>query len=634
MDPNTLDGAIRVSREQLLSLQRPDGHWRGDLKMNTISESGFILLQAIRGRLEDPRVPSLAKYILSQQNDDGGWTIYPGGPSDLDASIEAYFALKLAGIDHLAHTMALARDRILEMGGAEEAMTFRLVFLAALGQIPYSYCPSIPPELLFAPKWFPINLYRMSSWTRTLLVPLSIILAYKPVTTPADGLSVTEIFRIPPQETRKISWSVLQGSPSTWGNIFLLADQMLKYYERLPFTSMRNAAIRAAERWIIDRSQGSKSPVGYSLGTVYMILALRCLGYSDNCPEVMWLERQLNSLVIEEGDAIRFQPCFSPVWDTAWSMLALAASGVSSDDPVLVRAGDWLLEREIRRPSDWAIYRPHLEPSGWSFQYDGIFYPDLDDTAIVLLAFSRSGRLRNEDFQGGLRRATRFLKGMQSGDGGWAGFEPDINNKFLEQLPFADHNAILDPSCADVTGRVLEMFGQYGHGPEEPFIKDAVKFLFRIQEPEGCWYGRWGVNYIYGTWQALVGLESIGLDQTDPRIRTAVQWIKSVQHTSGGWGESCASYADRSMMGKGDPTPSQTSWAVLSLMAHGEANSPHVRRGIQWLLTAQKTEGDWEEAAFTGTGLPEVIYLRYSHYRIYFPLIALARYRDAVANET
>ncbi|MGL4463331.1 MAG: squalene--hopene cyclase, partial [Planctomycetia bacterium] len=388
-------------------------------------------------------------------------------------------------------------------------------------------------------------------------------------------------------------------------------------------------AVRAAERWMIEHFDGSDGLGAIYPPMVYTIIALRCLGYADDSTEMKWAEKQLEDLVVDDEKMLRIQPCVSPIWDTALAMIALADAGLPEDHPGLVEAADWLLAHEIRQPGDWSLSTPGVEPSGWPFEYHNRFYPDLDDTAMVLMALRRTGRFNEEPCQRSVHRALRLLLAMQSRDHGWAAFDRDIDNKVLECVPFADHNAMLDPSCPDITGRVLEMLGQLGYRRGKPFIDDAIQFIFSHQEPEGCWFGRWGVNYIYGTWQVLLGLAAIGVDHRHPRVRKAVDWLKSVQQPTGAWGETCDSYLDRSLMGTGEPTPSQTGWAVAALVAVGEADSPEARRGVQYLLDTQLEDGSWDEGPFTGTGFPKVFYLRYTFYRLYFPLMAIARWRKA-----
>lgn len=624
-----VENAIEQTTHLLLDLQRDDGHWCGELEGDTILESEYILLQAFLGRIGSPKIGKCARYLLTQQNADGGWSNYPGGPADVSVATKAYFALKLAGYDAESEPMRRARFMILEAGGAETVNSFTRYYLAALGQMPYSQCPSVPPELVLLPRWFPINLYAMSAWTRTIVVPLSIVHAHKPVTEIPPSLGIAELYRTPPSAGQLPVVSQLDGRMLTWPNMFRLIDRGVKLYEKLPLRFARRRALRVAEQWVLERFEGSDGLGAIFPPMVFSIMALKCLGYAENSAEFAWGEQKLDELIIEEGDTIRLQPCLSPIWDTALTIISLADAGLPAEHPALEKAADWLLDREVRQPGDWCRRNNDVQPSGWAFEYANRFYPDLDDTAMVLMALRRTGQFLTERTQQAVHRALCFVLALQNRDRGWGAFDRDIDNSVLEAIPFADHNAMLDPSCPDITARILEMLGQLGYRRGKPFIDDAIRFLFDRQEPEGCWYGRWGVNYIYGTWQVLCGLAAIGYDMRHPRVRKAVDWLKAMQQADGGWGESCDSYRDRSMMGRGHVTPSQTAWALLGLIAAGEAESPAAQRGIERLMEMQQADGSWDEPWFTGTGFPKVFYLRYHYYRLYFPLLALARFHTA-----
>jgi squalene-hopene/tetraprenyl-beta-curcumene cyclase len=631
VDLARLESSIKNARDRLLSWQKPDGHWCGELEGDTILESEYVLLLTFLGRMGDPKIGKCARYLRGKQNEDGGWGNYPGGASDLSVTVKAYFALKITGDAATAPHMAKARECVLRLGGAENVNSFTRFYLAALGQIPYSSCPTVPPELLLLPKWFPLNIYRMSSWTRSIVVPLAIVQAHMPVTPLSPTLGIKELFSRDGADREAPACSRLQGRLFSWRNFFRLCDRGLKVYERFVPLTWRRRAIKAAEKWMIDHFDGSDGLGAIFPPMVYTLMALRSLGYGDDTPEFRWGEKHLNDFIIEEDDAIRLQPCVSPVWDTAIAIIALADAGMPADDPRLLAAADWLLEREIRNPGDWSVLQPHVKPSGWAFEYNNRWYPDLDDTAMVLLALSRTARFDQPACQEVVKRATAFLDGMQSSDHGWAAFDKDVCNPILECVPFADHNAMLDPTCPDITARVLECFAALGRGRDLPHVEKAVQYVLSHQEQEGCWYGRWGVNYVYGCWQALLGLSAIGYDMRHPRIRKAVDWLTNCQQASGGWGESADSYFDRSQMGKGLATASQTAWAVMALVASGDAESDACRRGVDYLLATLNADGSWDEPYFTGTGFPQVFYLRYHYYRQYFPLLALGRYRAAVA---
>ncbi len=621
----TLSQAVRDAREYLLGLQRPDGHWCAELQGDTILESEYVLLLAFLGEERGPIARKAAAYILEQQREDGSWSNFPDGPIEVSVSVKAYFALKLTGHDPQAPYMVRARQRILEAGGAIRCNSFTKFYLALLGQLPYSSCASVPPELILLPRCFYVNLYAMSSWTRTIVVPLSIFSAYKPVRRLPESLGIRELFVDPPD---KPTWPT---SPTkrwfSWTNFFLGVDWCYKRVENWLGPIRRRAIARAAE-WMRERLKDCDGLGAIFPPMIYTIVALRCLGVGDDDPEMIEARRVLDELILEEEETIRLQPCFSPVWDTGLTLNALAEAGLTAEDPRIARCIDWLLEREVRIRGDWSITNPHLQPGGWFFEYKNAVYPDTDDTAMVLLALSRLGGMERADVRAAVERGLAWLVGMQNSDGGWAAFDRDINRELLTYVPFADHNAMLDPSCPDITARVLEALGEHGHRADEPSIARAIAHIERTQDPRGCWLGRWGVNYIYGTWQVLLGLRAVGYDMQSPSVRRAVAWLESVQQSNGGWGETCASYDDPSLAGKGTPTASQTAWAILGLLAAGKVDSPAVQAGIDYLLRTQRPDGGWTETPFTGTGFPKVFYLKYHYYCLYFPLLALARYHN------
>ncbi|MBX6314178.1 MAG: squalene--hopene cyclase [Isosphaeraceae bacterium] len=620
-----LERALEATRDRLLDWQHPDGHWVGELEGDTILESEYILLMAYLGRHREEVCLRLGQYIHDKQRPEGGWAIYPGGPFDLSASVKAYFALKLIGLPTDHPTMARARALILEAGGAHGCNSFTRFYLALLGQIPYSDCPSVPPELILLPKTWGFSLYAMSAWTRTIVVPLSILSAMKPVKHLPPKASIGELFR--PDLPKPSRWTK---RTFTWTNFFLVVDRLLQWADRHLPASWRQPAIRAAHRWMLDHFEDSDGLGAIFPPMIYSVVALDCLGYERDSAPMRWCLQQLEDLIIPEDGATRVQPCVSPVWDTAIATIALSDAGLPGSHPALMRSVRWLLDKEVRKPGDWCARRPGIEPAGWYFQYRNELYPDIDDSAMVLLALQRSALADGPEVRAATRRAVAWILAMQNRDGGWAAFDADIDNQVLTKVPFADHNAMLDPSCADITARILEILGSLGYRADHPAIARALEYLWRTQEPQGCWYGRWGVNYIYGTWQVLLGLRAIDFPMDHPGARRAADWLEAVQQPCGGWGESCASYDDPRLMGQGNPTASQTAWAVLGLIAAGRAESAAVRRGIQFLLDTQNADGTWDEPEFTGTGFPRVFYLRYHLYRIYFPLMALARYKAAV----
>ncbi|MDW8242629.1 MAG: squalene--hopene cyclase [Thermogemmata sp.] len=614
---------VERARQALLAQQRPDGHWRAELQGDTILESEFILLLAIVGQRDDPRLPKLANYIRRQQMAEGGWSTYPGGPPDVSVSVKAYLALKIAGDSAEAAHMQRAAAVIRRLGGAAAVNSFTRFYLAALGQIPYDACPTVPPELILLPRWFPINIYAMSAWSRTIFVPLSIVNAYKPVTPLPEAMHIRELFLTPPEE-----WPLTCGSPAegrlSWRRFFVAVDRVLKFLERHRLTPWRARALDRALVWIRERCQDSDGLGAIFPPMLYHVLVLHCLGKPASDPEWQWAMAQLTALAIEEQDTLRVQPCLSPVWDTALAVHALVETPTTEAQKAVSQAVNWLLQRDIRQVGDWARRVRGVEPGGWCFEYRNPYYPDVDDTAMVLLALARSGAARSATAV--VTRACRWLLAMQNRNGGWAAFDRGIDNPVLEKVPFADHNAMLDPACPDITGRVLEALSYYGYRRGHPVVDRAVHFLLTQQTDFGAWSGRWGVNYLYGTWQVLSGLSAVGYDHHLPVVRRAVRWLKEVQNGDGGWGESCRSYDDPTWAGRGDSTASQTAWAILALLAAGEGDSPEARAGVEFLLGTQKADGSWREEAFTGTGFPRVFYLKYHLYPLYFPLLALSRY--------
>ncbi len=485
----------------------------------------------------------------------------------------------------------------------------------------------------------------MSSWTRTIVVPLSIFSAFKPIRKLSPEMGIRELFVEAPHKPR---WP----HPPTrrWftaSNVFLALDQIFKWFEKWGPKAIRRTAVQRATDWMQQHFADSDGVGAIFPPIIYTIISLHCLGYADDTPEMQYALKQLDDLMIEERDTLRLQPCFSPVWDTALSVNALSTTTNAKDDPALERACRWLIAREVRRKGDWSVQLPDLEPGGWFFEYRNGYYPDIDDTAMVLMGLARSGYAWKDQAhttngksvkKGGVygvipsvRRGLNWLLAMQNSDGGWAAFDRDINRELLTQVPFADHNAMLDPSCADITARVVETLAEYDFTLRDAEVQKAVKFIERTQDKRGCWFGRWGVNYIYGTWQVLAGLQAIGFDMNSPMVQHAVDWLKKVQQSCGGWGESCHSYDDPRTAGQGTPTASQTAWALLGLISAGEADSDAVRNGIAYLQRTQQQDGNWHEEQFTGTGFPKVFYLRYHYYRLYFPLMALARYQALVA---
>jgi len=611
----------------LLDEQHADGYWVGELEGDTILESEYLLMMAFLGREREAVCSKLARYVYEQECPGGGWSNYPGGPAAVSASVEAYCALKIIGVPADDPVMTRARRVILAGGGVRACNSFTRFNLALLGQVPYEECPEIPPELVRLPGWASF-LNNVSSWTRTIVVPLSIISALKPVRELPPDRGIAELYRDdlprPSRRTAK-AW--------TWTNVFLAVDRGLKWAGKVVPKSWRRPGVRAAHRWILEHLEDSDGLGAIFPPMIYTVMAMHALGYEKGSPQVGWAMGQLEDLLIEDEAAgtVRVQPCTSPIWDTAISMIALADAKLPDFHPALLRAVRWLLEKEVRVGGDWQARRPGVEPGGWHFQFRNAFYPDVDDTAMVLLALQRTALADDPAVVAATRRGVDWLLAMQNRDGGWAAFDADVDNDVWTKVPFADHNAMLDPSCADITARVLEILGNLGYRADHPAVARGLDYLWRTQEPQGCWYGRWGVNYIYGTWQVLLGLKAVDIPMDHPAAIRAADWLESVQQVDGAWGESCRSYDDPAWMGRGTPTASQTAWAVLGLIAAGRARGDASRRGVQYLLDTQNPDGTWDEDAFTGTGFPRVFYLKYHLYRITFPLMALARYQAAAA---
>ena len=625
-----LEQGISLARAALLRKQNAeDGYWSADLRADTTLESDTIMLLHFLGRGDSPKIRRLANFILDQQNADGGWPIFRGGPSEISASVKAYWALKLAGHSPEEACLSRARKRISELGGIHRVNTYSKFYMALFGLYDWRGVPSIPPEIMLFPTWFYFNLYELSAWTRSIVVPLSVIWSERPKAVCPAHARLDELF---PDSRRFIPLGEAMAPHDffSWTNFFLLWDQGLKTMEGRGGHWIRSWALRLAEDWILERLRDSDGLGAIFPGIVNTLMAMKALGYPDSDPRLREQLAILERLEIDRGQSLEMQPCHSPVWDTAIAVIALAESGLDREHPALVRAVDWLLSKEIRRPGDWRFTNPVGPVSGWAFQFNNAFYPDIDDTAMVLLAL-RHVQLDDEPTQAREKaclRSLHWLLSMQSREGGWAAFDKDNTKLIFTKIPFADHNAVIDPPDADITGRVLELLGYIGYDESYPVVRSAVEFLRREQEEDGSWYGRWGVNYIYGTWQVLRGLAAVGQDMDEPWVRKAADWLSSVQRPEGGWGETCATYHDPSLKGRGPSTPSQTAWALMGLMAAGRVDAPAVERGVEWLLSNQRADGTWDEAEFTGTGFPKVFYLEYTLYRDYFPLLALGQFQN------
>ncbi len=614
--------AIRAAQEHLLSLQAADGHWSGELEGDSILESEYILTMHFLGRSGEPKVRKAANYLVATQLEDGGWSTYPGGPADVNPTVKAYFALKLLGEPADAPHMQRARDEARRLGGLDACNSFTRIYLAIFGQYDWDECPAVPPELILLPTWFPFNIYEMSSWSRAIVVPLSVIWALKPSCPVPPEAGIEEL---------RSSGVRARRQRTAWTSFFYGVDTGVKLAEKARIRPWRRVALERARRWIAQRLEASDGLGAIFPPIVNTIFAFRALGYASDDPIVASQIQELEKLEIEEAESLRVRPCFSPVWDTALALNALIESGVAAGDSRVRRAAHWLLDRQVCRPGDWRVKCPATEVGGWYFEYANEFYPDCDDTAQVITTLARVGLVGAEaelrDAQ--LARAVRWLLGMQCSNGGWASFDKDCDREFLTHIPFADHNAMIDPPTVDITARVLEALGEAGVDAASPAVRRGVSFLLGEQEPDGSWFGRWGCNYLYGTWLALTGLTCMGEDPRAPWAQTARQWLRSCQNPDGGWGELPSSYSDPQSKGRGPSTAAQTAWALMGLIAAGESGGSAVTHGVQYLLERQRADGGWRDEFWTGTGFPEVFYLRYHLYATYFPLLALARWQHA-----
>jgi squalene-hopene/tetraprenyl-beta-curcumene cyclase len=624
-----LHAAIERAQNHLLGLQHPEGYWIGELIVDCTLVADMVAYHHWHGKVDPEWQRKAVNHIFSLQLPDGGWNIYYGGPPEVNATIKAYLALKLAGVPVTDPRMLRAREVALNLGGVPRMNTFSKLYLALLGLFPWEYVPTIPCEVLLLGKWFHVNFWDMSNWSRAMIVPLAIINHFKPTRPPKNGVNLDELY----PEGFHVRDLALPPDPDmiSWRNFFLWLDRLHKFAEWFAEHNLhpfRKRALKKAEAWMLERFEGSDGLAAIFPAMLNSLIALHALGYPDDHPQVVRATHELKKLEHETADSVRIEPCLSPVWDTAIVTIALRESGLPADHPRLRQAAEWLMDREIRFRGDWQHKNPaNVEPSGWAFEFNNKWNPDVDDTAMVLLALRKvpthNPARRDECFARGLR----WMMTFQCKDGGWAAFDKDCTNNILEKVPFADHNAMLDPECADITARILELVGYEGWPLDHPQVQKAIEFLRTHQETDGSWYGRWGVNYIYGTWQVLRGLRGLKYPMNEPWLLRARDWLESVQHEDGGWGERCNTYDDPVFKGRGPSTASQTAWAVMGLCAFDDPHRPSLRRGIEYLLRTQNPDGSWSEDETTGTGFPKVFYLKYDMYRNAWPLLALATYR-------
>jgi squalene-hopene/tetraprenyl-beta-curcumene cyclase len=623
--PDTLVARARRTTERatghLLSLQDGVGWWKGDLQTNVTMDAEDLMLRQFLGLLtEDITVPA-ARWIRSEQRADGTWSNFHQGPANLSTTIEAYVGLRLAGDTPDEPHMIAARDYIVEHGGIENSRVFTRIWLALFGEWSWDELPVMPPEMIFLPSWFPLNIYDWGQWARQTVVPLTIVCAKKPVR--SLGFDLAELRTGRKHRKRRPLLS--------FGNAFEQLDKVLHGYEKLPVKPLRSLAMKRGVEWIIKHQEADGCWGGIQPPWVYSIMALHLSGYALDHPVLAKAIEGLDGFTVWEqtpGGTIRWmEACQSPVWDTCLAMTGLLDAGVDPNHPALVKASDWIVGEEIRVASDWAVKRPGVTPGGWAFEFQNDNYPDTDDTAEVVLALRRSGNSDSVAAKSAIERAVDWLIAMQCKDGGWGAFDADNTQTLTTKLPFCDFGAVIDPPSADVTAHVVEMLAEEGMA-DAKVTQRGVRWLLRSQEDDGSWFGRWGANYVYGCGAVLPALVKAGISAEDPVIRRAVNWLERHQNSDGGWGEDLRSYDDRSWAGKGHSTPSQTSWALMALLAAGERGEA-VRRGVDYLGDTQRSDGGWDEEYFTGTGFPGDFYLNYHLYRMVFPLSALGRFLSA-----
>ncbi|WP_277953963.1 squalene--hopene cyclase [Saccharopolyspora soli] len=614
--------ALAAGRDYLLSLQHPEGWWKGELETNVTMDVEDLLLRQFLGIRTATETEQAARWIRSQQRSDGTWANFYEGPGDLSTTVEAYAALKLAGDDVDAAHMVAARDWILAQGGLEATRVFTRIWLALFGEWSWDELPAMPPELVLLPKWFPLNLSDWGCWARQTVVPLTVVCTLRPQ---RDlGITVRELRTGRVSAPVRPQWS--------WSYGFQSLDRILHHYQRRPLRTIRRHAMLRAAEWIVARQEADGSWGGIQPPWVYSLLALHLLGYPLDHPVLRQGLAGMERFLIREhtpaGTVRRLEACQSPVWDTVLGMQALCDAGVSADHPSLRRATDYLLAEEIRVKGDWSVRRPNLPAGGgWAFEFDNDGYPDIDDTAEVLLALNRMEHPDKAGVHGAIERGIRWLRGMQSADGGWGAFDADNTRELVRKLPFCDFGEVIDPPSADVTAHVVEALAALGY--HDKVVQRGVQWLLNNQEKDGSWFGRWGANHVYGTGAVVPALVRAGLQPDHRALRRAVRWLESHQNDDGGWGEDLRSYDDPAWIGRGDSTPSQTGWALLALLALDRHDTEAVRRGVQYLVGAQRADGGWDEPQFTGTGFPGDFYINYHLYRVIFPLTALGRYQRA-----
>lgn len=625
-----LDRVVERAHAALGGKQNDDGHWVFELEADATIPAEYVLLEHFLDRIDQPLEDKIGVYLRRIQGEHGGWPLYHDGDFNISATVKAYYALKCIGDDINAPHMQRARQAVLDHGGAERTNVFTRFQLALFGEVPWHGTPVMPVELMLLPRSAFFSVWNMSYWSRTVIAPLLVLAALRPVAVNPRGVHVQELFVTPPDQVK--DW--IRGPyRSRWGHAFKVLDQVLRPVVKLIPQKVHEKAIKASVDFIEPRLNGIDG-----LGAIYPAMAntvmmYRAMGVPDSDPRANTAWESVRALLVDHGDEVYCQPCVSPIWDTGLAGHAMMEAG-SGPDPIarketeekMAKAAEWLRDRQILDvKGDWAINRPDLEPGGWAFQYRNDYYPDVDDTAVVGMLLHRQNDPANDE---AIERARKWIVGMQSTNGGWGAFDVDNDKELLNHIPFSDHGALLDPPTADVTARCVSFLAQLGHAEDRPVIERALEYLRDDQEKDGSWFGRWGTNYIYGTWSVLCALNAAGVSHDDPMVVRAVEWLRSVQRPDGGWGEGCESYEDGPRGQYKESLPSQTAWAVLGMMAVGRRDDPAVVRGIAWLSKQQGENGEWEEDPYNAVGFPKVFYLKYHGYRQFFPLLAVSRYRN------
>ena len=626
-----LDWSIKLSREFLLSCQNEKGYWVDELEANVTISAELIFFMHCTGRVDLVKQEKIVNYLLSLQREDGSWSLFFNGLCDINSTVEAYMAMKMAGLPADREEMVRARRAIFSNGGIKKTRVFTKMFLAMFGQVSWEDCPAVPVEIILFPNWFPFNIYEISSWSRGTVAPLSVVRSLKPVHKLPENRGVQELFT---EADRDLDIKPDNMPFISWRNTFIYLDHFIKAIGRFPWKPFRKKALRKAEEWILEHQEDEGDFGGIQPAMFNSLLALYLLGYPQDHPVCVKGMESVDRFLLEKDGKLWMQACVSPLWDTAITSNALLDSGLPPDHPALVKAGEWVINKQVIKRGDWQVKNPDAEPGGWAFEFYNELYPDTDDTAEILLFLNRVDVSDNQWKLSECQRAMNWLLSMQSKSGGWGAFDIDNDKEVLNEIPFADHKALLDPPTVDVTSRILWMLSKWGFKKQHPAVQRAIKFVKERQEIDGCWFGRWGVNYIYGTFLVLNGLNAIGEDMKAPFSRKAVSWLENHQNEDGGWGETCQSYLEPSLRGRGKSTASQTAWALLGLIAAGDAESSATERGVRYLLETQRESGDysgsWWEDEFTGTGFPIHFFIKYHMYQHFFPLMALSRYRSAV----